>query len=202
MLYLASRSPRRCELLARLGRPFTALSLEVPEHRGSDETPSDYVLRVAADKARAGLAAVVADDPQARVIGSDTEVVLDGRVFGKPVDAADACAMLATLSGRTHQVMTAVVLADAADLRQVLVVSEVRFAALDAATIAAYVATGEPLDKAGAYAIQGGAERFIQHLSGSYSAVMGLPLYHTDHLLADAGLPAPLDAATECTADV
>lgn len=201
MLYLASRSPRRVELLARLGRPFLPLALDVPEQRGDTESPSDYVLRVAADKARAGLALVVGKDAGARVLGSDTEVVLDGRVFGKPADAADACAMLATLSGRTHQVMTAVVLASEDPLRSVLVVSEVTMAELDAATIAAYVASGEPLDKAGAYAIQGGAERFITHLSGSQSAVMGLPLHHTDQLLAQAGLAAS-PVAAEAVADV
>lgn len=183
MLYLASRSPRRSELLARLGRPFTALSLEVPEHRASDESPSDYVLRVATDKARAGLAAVVGGDAHAQVIGSDTEVVLDGRVYGKPADAEDACAMLASLSGRTHQVMTAVALVAAGREQGVLVVSEVTFAAIDEDRIAAYVASGEPMDKAGAYAIQGGAERYIRHLAGSYSGVMGLPLQQTEQLL-------------------
>ncbi|MEN4952400.1 Maf-like protein [Stenotrophomonas sp. TWI819] len=182
MLYLASRSPRRNELLARLDRPFRALDLDVPEHRAADESAADYVQRVAADKARAGLA-LVAEDPEAVVLGSDTEVVLDGRVFGKPVDAADACAMLRTLSGRTHQVMTAVALVAAGREQGVLVVSEVTFAAIDDDRIAAYVASGEPMDKAGAYAIQGGAERYIRHLAGSYSGVMGLPLQQTEQLL-------------------
>ncbi|MHC9013195.1 Maf-like protein [Stenotrophomonas rhizophila] len=182
MLYLASRSPRRNELLARLDRPFRALDLDVPEHRAADESAADYVQRVAADKARAGLA-LVAEDPEAVVLGSDTEVVLDGRVFGKPVDAADACSMLRTLSGRTHQVMTAVALVAAGREQGVLVVSEVTFAAIDEDRIAAYVASGEPMDKAGAYAIQGGAERYIRHLVGSYSGVMGLPLQQTEQLL-------------------
>jgi len=182
MLYLASRSPRRNELLARLDRPFRALDLDVPEHRAAHESAADYVQRVAADKARAGLA-LVAEDPEAVVLGSDTEVVLDGRVFGKPVDAADACAMLRTLSGRTHQVMTAVALVAAGREQGVLVVSEVTFAAIDEDRIAAYVASGEPMDKAGAYAIQGGAERYIRHLAGSYSGVMGLPLQQTEQLL-------------------
>lgn len=182
MLYLASRSPRRNELLARLDRPFRALDLDVPEVRASHESAADYVQRVAADKARAGLA-LVAEDPEAVVLGSDTEVVLDGRVFGKPVDAADACAMLRTLAGRTHQVMTAVALVAAGREQGVLVVSEVTFAAIDEDRIAAYVASGEPMDKAGAYAIQGGAERYIRHLAGSYSGVMGLPLQQTEQLL-------------------
>jgi len=182
MLYLASRSPRRNELLARLDRPFQALDLHVPEVRAPDESAADYVQRVAADKARAGLA-LVAQDPDAVVLGSDTEVVLDGRVFGKPADAEDARAMLRTLAGRTHQVMTAVALVAAGREQGVLVVSEVTFAAIDEERIAAYVASGEPMDKAGAYAIQGGAERYIRHLAGSYSGVMGLPLQQTEQLL-------------------
>lgn len=182
MLYLASRSPRRNELLARLDRPFRALDLHVPEVRAPDESAADYVQRVAADKARAGLALVV-EDPDAVVLGSDTEVVLDGRVFGKPADADDARAMLRALAGRTHQVMTAVALVAAGREQGVLVVSEVTFAAIDEDRIAAYVASGEPMDKAGAYAIQGGAERYIRHLAGSYSGVMGLPLQQTEQLL-------------------
>ncbi|HDS0924808.1 TPA: Maf-like protein [Stenotrophomonas maltophilia] len=182
MLYLASRSPRRTQLLARLDRPFRALDLDVPEVRAAGETAQDYVRRVAIDKARAGLA-LVAGDPDAVVLGADTEVVLDGEVFGKPVDAADAAAMLRRLSGRTHQVMTAAALvADGAE-QVVMVVSEVSFIALDEAAIAAYVASGEPMGKAGAYAIQGGAERYIRHLAGSYSGVMGLPLQQTEQLL-------------------
>lgn len=202
MLYLASRSPRRSELLARLGRPFQTLDLDVAEVRAVGETPRDYVQRVAADKARAGLAHVLAADPAAVVVGSDTEVVLGERVFGKPADAGDAAAMLAALSGRTHQVMTAVVLASAGGVSVDVVVSEVTFAALEQAHIAAYVATGEPFGKAGAYAIQGEAERFITHLAGSYSGVMGLPLYQTDRLLAGAGLPSYPVAATEAAVHV
>ncbi len=182
MLYLASRSPRRTDLLARLDRPFRALDLDVPEVRAAGEAAQDYVRRVAVDKARAGLA-LVADDPHACVLGADTEVVLDGEVFGKPVDAADAAAMLNRLSGRTHQVMTVVALVAAGVEQVVEVVSEVSFIALDEAAIAGYVASGEPMGKAGAYAIQGGAERYIRHLAGSYSGVMGLPLQQTEQLL-------------------
>lgn len=182
MLYLASRSPRRTDLLARLDRPFRALDLDVPEVRAAGEAAQDYVRRVAVDKARAGLA-LVADDPHACVLGADTEVVLDGEVFGKPVDAADAAAMLNRLSGRTHRVMTVVALVAAGVEQVVEVVSEVSFIALDEAAIAGYVASGEPMGKAGAYAIQGGAERYIRHLAGSYSGVMGLPLQQTEQLL-------------------
>ncbi|MGA6148893.1 Maf family nucleotide pyrophosphatase [Stenotrophomonas sp. NPDC077461] len=188
MFYLASRSPRRNQLLARLDRPFRALDLDVPEIRGPAESATDYVQRVAADKARAGLA-LVADDAQAVVLGSDTEVVLDGRVFGKPADAVDARAMLRALSGRTHQVMTAVALAAAGRHDSVLVVSEVSFIDIGDDAIAAYVASGEPMGKAGAYAIQGGAERYIRHLAGSYSGVMGLPLQQTEQLLQAFGVP-------------
>lgn len=183
MLYLASRSPRRTELLARLDRPFHALDLDVPEVRADGEAALDYVQRVAVDKARAGLARVLDEDPQAWVLGADTEVVLDGEVFGKPVDAADASAMLRRLSGRTHQVITVVALVAAGQEQVATVASEVGFIALDEAAIAAYVATGEPMGKAGAYAIQGGAERYIHHLAGSYSGVMGLPLQQTEQLL-------------------
>lgn len=189
MLYLASRSPRRNELLARLDVPFRALDLEVDEVRGAAESPEAYVRRVALDKARAGLAMLV-QDPDAVVLGSDTEVVLGDRVYGKPVDAADAAAMLESLAGRTHEVITAVALA-AYGREQVQVVrSQVTFAAMDAAQIAAYVASGEPMGKAGGYAIQGGAERFISHLTGSYSGVMGLPLQQTGELLRAFGVVA------------
>ena len=183
MLYLASRSPRRNELLSRLGMPFRALDLEVPEQRAPGEAAEAYVRRVALDKARAGLA-LVGDDPQAVVLGSDTEVVLDDRVYGKPVDADDAAAMLASLAGRTHQVITAVALAAAGREALEVAISEVSFAPMSAAEIAAYVDTGEPMGKAGGYAIQGGAERYIHHLVGSYSGVMGLPLQQTATLLA------------------
>jgi len=187
MLYLASRSPRRNELLARLDIPFRALDLEVPECRGADESPLAYVRRVALDKARAGLAQVVGD-PQPVVLGSDTEVVLGDRVYGKPVDAADAAAMLRSLAGRTHWVITAVALAAPAREAQVVVESEVTFAAMAEDEIAAYVASGEPMGKAGAYAIQGGAERWISRLAGSYSGVMGLPLQQTAALLRGFGV--------------
>ncbi|WP_313247909.1 Maf family nucleotide pyrophosphatase [Stenotrophomonas acidaminiphila] len=187
MLYLASRSPRRNELLARLDIPFRALDLEVPECRGADESPLAYVRRVAMDKARAGLAQVD-DDPQPVVLGSDTEVVLGDRVYGKPVDAADAAAMLRSLAGRTHRVITAVALAAPTREAQVVVESEVTFAAMAEDEIAAYVASGEPMGKAGAYAIQGGAERWISRLAGSYSGVMGLPLQQTAALLRGFGV--------------
>ncbi|GHH59565.1 Maf-like protein [[Pseudomonas] boreopolis] len=188
MLYLASRSPRRKELLARLGVAFETLDLDVPEVRGEGEPPAGYVRRVALEKARAGLAQVGGRDPQAVVLGSDTEVVLGDRVFGKPVDRADAIAMLQALSGRTHEVITAVALvAGQREPALAEVVSRVTFAGMTARQIEAYVDTGEPMGKAGAYAIQGGGERFVVRLEGSFSAVMGLPLHHTSQLLAAFG---------------
>ena len=191
MLHLASQSPRRRELLARLGCAFTVLDAEVPEVRAPGEPPEAYVRRVAREKALAGFARV-RGEPQARVIGADTEVVLGDDVFGKPADAADAAAMLRRLSGRTHQVLSAVSLVSADGEWQALSESEVRFDTLDDATIAAYVAGDEWQGKAGAYAIQGSAQAFIAHLSGSYSGVMGLPLHETARLLRDAagGEPA------------
>ncbi len=187
MLHLASRSPRRSELLSRLGLDFGVLEVDVPEQRQPGEPPQDYVRRVAREKAGAGLLKVVAV-PGALVLGADTEVVLDDEVFGKPGDATDAATMLRRLSGRTHQVISAVSLVSAGREVQAVSVSEVTFAELDAATIAAYVASGEPEGKAGAYAIQGRAQGFIAHLSGSYSGVMGLPLFETAGLLRQFGV--------------
>ena len=188
MLYLASRSPRRNQLLARLGHPFQALDLEVVEQRAASESAQDYVCRVAADKARAGLARVLADDPQARVLGSDTEVVLDGEVFGKPADAADAARMLRRLSGRVHECLSTVWVLSAGREQHAACVTQVHFEKLTDARIDAYVASGECFGKAGAYAIQGRAAAFVAHLSGSHSGVMGLPLHETARLLRDFGL--------------
>ena len=191
MLCLASQSPRRSDLLARLGVPFTTLALDVVEQRACDESPLAYVQRVAVDKARAGVARLAGQPAPFWVLGSDTEVVLGDRVYGKPADAADAAAMLASLAGQTHQVITAVALCGSDGGCEVIsVISEVTFAALDAAAIDAYVATGEPMGKAGGYAIQGQAERYVSRLCGSYSGVMGLPLQQTAALLQRHGLLA------------
>ena len=184
MLYLASQSPRRRALLEQLGATFSVLDVEVPEQRAAGELPQDYVSRVARDKARAGMALLDADDrDDAVVLGADTEVVLDGDVFGKPRDADDAAAMLRRLSGRTHEVISAVWLVGADREQGDVGISQVRFVTLDEATIAAYVASGEPFGKAGAYAIQGRGAALIEHLQGSYSGVMGLPLFETARLL-------------------
>lgn len=187
MLYLASKSPRRAELLTRLGLRFDVLDLDIPEHRQPGEAAGEYVRRVAREKAGAGLLTVMSV-PHAVVLGADTEVILDDDVFGKPVDAADAAAMLRRLSGRTHRVVSAVSVVSAEREAQAVSVSEVEFAELADDDIAAYVATGDPMGKAGAYAIQGGAERFVKHLSGSFSGVMGLPLFETSRLLQEFGV--------------
>ena len=187
MLHLASRSPRRAELLARLGLDFGVIDLDIPEHQGPDEAAAEYVRRVAREKAGAGLLQVVAV-PGSVVLGADTEVILDGAVFGKPANAADAASMLHRLSGRTHEVITAVSVVSAAREAQAVSVSQVTFGELSGDAIARYVACDEWQGKAGAYAIQGRAQASIAHMSGSYSGVMGLPLFETAGLLRQFGL--------------
>jgi septum formation protein len=186
MLYLASQSPRRRELLAQLGVRFELVDVDVPEVRGRGEAPRAYVERVAREKALAGFRQLSSHAPSTVVLGADTEVVLDGRVFGKPLDETDAAAMLRALSGRTHRVISVVCCAHQAVAEAAACESEVTFAALDDAEIVRYVATGEPFGKAGGYAIQGRAAAFIAHVSGSYSGVMGLPLFETAGLLRAA----------------
>ena len=194
MLYLASQSPRRRQLLEQIGVDFSVLDVDVLEQRMRGESPHDYVSRVARDKARAGLASLDhANQDQANqnqasdavVLGADTEVVLDDEVFGKPQDADDAAAMLRRLSGRTHEVISVVWLVGAAREECAVCISQVRFAPLDESTVATYVATGEPFGKAGAYAIQGRGAALVEHLQGSYSGVMGLPVFETARLLRD-----------------
>ena len=187
MLHLASRSPRRSEVLARLGVDFGLLDIDVPEVRGEGEPPLDYVSRVAREKAGAGLLKVVTV-PGAWVLGADTEVILGDEVFGKPADADDAAAMLRRLSGRTHTVATALWLVSAGQEQHAMSISEVSFDTLDDARIARYIEGGEWQGKAGAYAIQGAAQTFISHLSGSHSGVMGLPLFETARLLRQCGV--------------
>jgi septum formation protein len=189
MLHLASQSPRRRQLLEQIGVDFVVLDVDVPEQRVAGESPQAYVSRVARDKARAGLFGL-GNLQDAIVLGADTEVVLDDEVFGKPQDAGAAVAMLRRLSGRTHAVISVVWLVSAARERSVECVSQVRFAALDEPAIAAYVATDEPFGKAGAYAIQGRGAALIEHLQGSYSGVMGLPVFETARLLHDFANPS------------
>jgi septum formation protein len=189
VLYLASQSPRRRELLKRLGLRFGIVDVDVPEVRAPGEPPADYVSRVAREKAGAGLLEL-SGVAGAVVLGADTEVVLDGEVFGKPADAAQAASMLRRLSGRTHEVLSAVWCLDAGREEQAFSITQVEFDALDADRIEAYLGSGEWQGKAGAYAIQGRAEAFVTRLSGSYSGVMGLPLHETAGLLRRFGIAA------------
>ncbi len=181
-LFLASQSPRRRELLEQIGVRYELLDVAVHEQVLPGEPALDYVRRVAREKAGAGLMKVAAI-ANALVLGADTEVVLGARVFGKPADAIEAAEMLAALSGRRHQVMSAVALLSAGREEELVCVTEVQFAELSEHDIGQYLATGEWRGKAGAYAIQGWAARFIERIDGSYSAVMGLPLFETANLL-------------------
>jgi len=180
-LYLASGSPRRRELLTQLGLQFERLLTHTEEQRQPDETAEHYVRRLAADKARAGVAMAPRDLP---VLGADTIVVLNGDVLEKPRDAEHAAEMLARLSGQTHQVMTAIALADSETLLDCLVLTDVTFRNVTADEIAHYIASGEPMDKAGAYGIQGLGGNFVRTINGSYYAVVGLPLVETTELLS------------------
>jgi septum formation protein len=185
-LFLASQSPRRRQLLEQIGQSFEVITLDLPEVRAPGESPDAYVRRVAGEKARAGLR-MIDNSRDAVVLGADTEVVLGDDVFGKPLDAADAAAMLRRLSGRAHRVLSAVWCVSVDREEFALNESEVRFDALSDAQIAEYVSSGESMGRAGAYAIQGRAGAFIRHLAGSYSGVMGLPLCETAQLLRRFG---------------
>lgn len=180
-IYLASRSPRRHELLGQIGVRYAAIETNVDETMQSDESAEIFVVRLALEKARAGrrqLGGVMS----APVLGADTVVVLDHDVLGKPRDKADAVRMLKRLSGNTHQVYTGVAMVGEFESTR-LNVSNVTFRDISDAEIEAYWDSAEPADKAGAYAIQGRAAVFVEELRGSYSGVMGLPLYETAHLL-------------------
>ncbi|MEO8487185.1 MAG: Maf family protein [Betaproteobacteria bacterium] len=198
MVWLASKSPRRGALLAQIGVAFDVLRLreggarlpDVLEVAHDGEPPLHYVERIARTKASVGWQSMLSRGLASRpVLGADTEVVLDGDVFGKPADERAAKAMLARLAGRTHEVVTGVALRWQEDIHFALSTSQVTIAPLSRAAIKAYVATGEPFDKAGGYGIQGRAAAFVTRLDGSYSGVMGLPLAETAALLARAGFP-------------
>lgn len=186
-VYLASASPRRGELLRQIGVRFVARPAALLEEPVPGEAAEAYVLRLAAAKAEAVWRAVEGEKARP-VLAADTAVVLDGEVLGKPADAAEAVAMLERLSGRAHRVLTAVALKVGAATETLLAASEVRFRATTAAERAAYCATSEPFDKAGGYGIQGHAAVFVEHLQGSYSAVVGLPLFETATLLRGCGV--------------
>lgn len=190
MLYLASGSPRRKELLAQIGVPFQVVSVAVDESWGPGEDPLAYVRRLAADKAAAGLRVLQAQGVTAPVVlGADTAGVLEGEILGKPCHREDAIAMLLRMSGRTHQVLTGIALATGAGVQVAHSCTDVTFRTLSEAEAAAYWNTGEPADKAGAYGIQGFGAVFVARIEGSYTGVVGLPLFETAQLLARAGVP-------------
>ena len=181
-IYLASRSPRRQELLRQAGVGFRHIEVDVDETRhGVDESPEVFVLRLALEKARAGWARVREGSPLP-VLGADTVVALDDDLFGKPEDRDQALEMLERLSGASHRVLTGVALVDDREATR-LSFSSVTFRELSREEMERYWASGEPADKAGAYAIQGRGAVFIEHLEGSYSGVMGLPLFEVADLL-------------------
>ena len=188
-LYLASASPRRREILQQLGLAFTVLPQDIDESRLPGESPADYVCRLAAGKAVSALHSLP-EVAGALCLGADTTVVCDGEIYAKPVDAEDARRVLSALSGRTHEVLTAVALASAAVSEVLLSKSAVTFRPMTITEIDAYWATGEPADKAGAYGIQGLGAMFVTDIRGSYSGIMGLPVAETLELLAKAGITA------------
>jgi septum formation protein len=196
-IYLASKSPRRRELLRQAGIDFELLMLRNDPQRGADvtedvedrESPEDYVARVALEKGAFAWNMVVTRRLTPRpVLSADTTVTMDGAILGKPAGQKEAVAMLEQLSGRTHEVLTSVAVHYKDIAEQVTQVSKVRFATLSPAAIRAYCATTEPYDKAGGYGIQGLAALFVEHIEGSHSGIMGLPLFETATLLRKAGL--------------
>jgi septum formation protein len=197
-IYLASKSPRRRELLRQVGIDFELLMLRNDPQRGVDvtedvedrESPEDYVARVALEKGAFAWNMVVTRRLTPRpVLSADTTVTMNGAILGKPAGQKEAVAMLEQLSGQTHEVLTSVAVHYKDLAEQVTQVSKVRFATLTPAAIRAYCATSEPYDKAGGYGIQGLAALFVEHIDGSHSGIMGLPLFETAALLRKAGLP-------------
>ncbi len=193
-LILASQSPRRAELLALLGVAFEQAPADIDERQLSDEPPEVYVARLAWEKSEAVQRQM---QTSSAVLAADTCVVLDGLVLGKPADHLDALAMLARLSGREHQVLTAVCVRRGAQVEETISDSAVSFVTLDRFQCEAYLATDEPWDKAGAYGIQGLAGAFVAELKGSYSGVMGLPLAETWSLLQRFEVPTRLEQAPD-----
>ena len=196
IIYLASKSPRRRELLKQIGVHYELLMIrehaprvDVDESPQGDETAHAYVQRIVKLKAETAMKVMRERRLTPRpILTADTTVTLDGHILGKPVDKADAIRMLTQLAGESHQVLTAVAVAVGQEIKQVLTTSFVTFAKLSEDEIKHYIETGEPMDKAGAYAVQGIAAKFIAKLSGSYSGVMGLPLYETATLLRQCGV--------------
>lgn len=195
LVYLASRSPRRLELLGQLGLRAEVLDVEVDETPLPGENAAALVLRLAQAKALAARPPAAGPDPVPAIVAADTAVTLDGGIFGKPADLADAQRILGRLAGRTHEVVTGLAVLHAGRCHARLSRSEVTMRAMSPDEIARYWRSGEPADKAGSYAIQGLGAIFIAELSGSYSGVMGLPLYELAGLLAGCGYRLPADPA-------
>ena len=182
-VYLASRSPRRQELLRQVGVRFEVVPADVAERRDPGQAPADYALAMALAKARGARA------PQPLpVLGADTDVVVDGEILGKPRNRDQALAMLARLAGRTHEVYSGVAVVHGGRAETALSVTRVSFGPVSPQQAQAYWDTGEPADKAGAYGIQGGGAQFVREIHGSYSGVVGLPLYETLELLRRFGV--------------
>ena len=181
-MLLASASPRRCELLTRAGYTFDVEPSGADERRLDDERPDDFVVRIAVAKAAA---VASGSDDERLVLAADTIVVVDGDDLGKPRDAADAASMLRRLSGRTHDVLTGVAVLRGVHRRTALACTRVTLVGLDDQAIGAYVATGEPMDKAGGYGAQGIASRFVDRIEGSYTNVVGLPLTVVERLVKE-----------------
>ncbi len=195
LIYLVSQSPRRRELLWQIGVAHEVFAATIDETPHNDEAPAHYVARMALEKARDGRKTLaVVDRP---LLGADTAVVVDGEILGKPCDEADAHRMLRRLSGRTHQVISGVALVDGSREASRLCVSEVTFCDISEAAVRSYWQSGEPVDKAGGYAVQGLGALFIERLEGSYSGVMGLPLFETAALMRDFGVPLSIFGAFE-----
>ena len=188
MIYLASQSPRRAELLRQIGVEFSVRVADIDESRLAAESPETYVRRIAAAKARAVFEQLDPASPPMPILAADTTIALDGDIIGKPAGRDDCCRILRRLSGREHEVLSAVALLHEDRLELRLNRNRVRFRRIEAHELGAYCATDEPMDKAGAYAIQGRAAVFVERLDGSYSGVMGLPLCETAELLGEAGI--------------
>jgi septum formation protein len=186
LIHLASRSPRRQELLDQIGVSWSRVDQGVDESLGAGESPEVFVVRLALEKARAGHQALASG--VVNVLGADTVVVVDGEIMGKPADEGEARLMLDRLSGRSHRVLTGIALVDGEREATRLSVNNVALREITRDEMRRYWASGEPSDKAGAYAIQGRGAVFVTHLEGSYSGVMGLPLYETADLLDEFGL--------------
>jgi len=192
MLYLASASPRRAELLRQVGIAFEVMPSDLEEQPGSDERPRDYVERVATEKAQWVAARIRSRGlPDRPVLGADTEVILDGDILGKPYDATHGLAMLRRLAGRRHQVLSAIAVVANNSVRHAVCESFVTFGPMTDEAIRDYWESGEPADKAGGYAVQGLAARYIRHIEGSFSGIVGLPLFELEQLLKEIGYRRP-----------